>query len=422
MSIYFNSTNNPNSEEKSLRVVKDINRTTCCIVGGGPAGAMMALLLARKKIPVTLLELHKDFDRDFRGDTLHPSILEILDELGLTDHLLQLPHTKISDIKFVVNKVPITVADFGRLNTKYPYLTMLPQARFIEFLICQAKQYPDFQLLMGANVRELIEENGIINGVLYQNEDGWHEVRAPLTVGADGRSSRIRRRADLELIKTSSSIDVLWFRLPRLPRDSAGAYAYFGRCSVMILLDCTYYWQVARVIPKGSYPQIRAAGLDDFRQFIFKTAPAFSEHANHLEDWKQVSMLSVESGCLRRWSRPGVLLIGDAAHVMSPVGGVGINYAIQDSVVAANLLSAPLKSGTLRLNDLQAVQRRREGSVRIIQALQALDQRLVIEKALQSENSFSLPLPLRILLRLPFLNNLLAYLMAFGAWRVHVKN
>jgi 2-polyprenyl-6-methoxyphenol hydroxylase-like FAD-dependent oxidoreductase len=396
-------------------------RTTCCIVGAGPGGAVLALILARQGIDVTLLEAHEDFDRDFRGDTIHPSVLEIMDQLGLADRLLQLRHSKLHSATFVLPDGPLTIADFRRLDTKFPYIAMLPQVDFLEFLTNEAKQYPNFHLLMGASAQELIEEEGEIKGVNYRNLEGWHEVRADLTVGADGRSSRIRLLAGFEPIKTSSPMDILWFRIPRHQQDPEGVLAHLGRGHILILLDRLDQWQVGYVIFKGSFQEVRTAGLASLRRSIAELMVEFPERADHLQDWKQVAVLSVESSRVRRWYRPGLLLIGDAAHVMSPVGGVGINYAVQDAVVAANVLSASLKSGRVTTADLREVQRQREWPTRIIQAIQNLIQRRVVGAALQSSGSFRVPWIIRFLLRIPGLRDLPGRILALGVRRVRLQ-
>src|ERR671932_690891 len=295
-----------NSESSQEHSIVDVQQTSCCIVGGGPAGAVLALLLARQGIPVKLLEVHKDFDREFRGDTIHPSVMEIMDQLGLAERLLELPHTKVHRLTVQTPENTATLADFSHLKTKYPYITVLPQVKFLEFITTEAKRSPNFPLVMGANVQELIEEDGVIRGIRYRGHGGWHEVRSPLVVGADGRFSRLRQLAGFEPIKTSTPMDVLWFR-------------------------------------------------------------------------------SVESSRLPRWYRPGLLLIGDAAHVMSPVGGVGINYAIQDAVVAANVLAEPLRRGQLGTAPLVGVQLARELPTRFIQALQNAMQRRLLATASQTQ-------------------------------------
>jgi 2-polyprenyl-6-methoxyphenol hydroxylase-like FAD-dependent oxidoreductase len=400
----------------------DVQETTCLIIGGGPGGSVLALLLARQGIHVMLLEAHEDFDRDFRGDTIHPSVMEIMDQLGLADRLLELRHSEIHQATIMTPDGPIRLADFSRLKTRFPYIMMLPQVNFLEFVTGEAKRYPNFQLLMGASAQELIEENGVIKGVRYHNQAGWHEVRALLTVGADGRSSRVRRMAELEPVKTSPPMDVLWFRLPRAPSDPEGAFARFGRGQMMVMLDRREQWQVGYVILKGTYQHLREAGMEALRRSIMEMAEGFADRAQQLQDWKQVAVLSVESSRLKRWYLPGLLLIGDAAHVMSPIGGVGINYAIQDAVEAANVLSAPLKAGLVQPGDLGAVQRRREWPTRIIQFIQTQVQRRIIATALDPNQRFKLPLVVRIILRTPLLRDLPARIIAFGVRRVRVSH
>ena len=397
----------------------DVQQTTCCIVGGGPAGVILALLLARQDIPVMLLESHKDFDRDFRGDTIHPSVMEIMEELGLADRLHQLPHSKMRKITVQTNNQQSAAfgADFTRLKTRYPYIMMLPQVKFLEFIIEEAKRYPSFQLVLGANVQELIEEDGVIRGVRYRGHGGWHEIRAALTVGADGRHSRLRQLAGFEAIETSPPMDVLWFRLPRKSDEAEGLNARIGKGHIVAMLDRCDTWQIAYVIPKGGYQKLRAEGLEALRQSVAEVVPELSERVHQLKDWSQIAFLSVESSRLKRWYRPGLLLIGDAAHVMSPVGGVGINYAIQDAVVAANIITEPLKKNHLHLWDLAQVQRQRELPTRIIQGFQSLMQQQILVRALNSEVAFNPP----FFLRLPILRDVIPRLIAFGVSPAHVK-
>lgn len=403
--------------------VCSVAETDCCIIGAGPAGVVLGLLLARRGVSVTLLEAHKDFDREFRGNTINPSVMEIMEELGLVDRLLGLHHTKISQFAIRSTNDPVVFADFRRMVTRYPYILMLPQARFLEFVTAEARKYPNFRLVMGARVKELIEEDGKIRGVRYGGLDDSCEVRARLTVGADGRFSRTRRLAGLEAVKKSVPMDVFWFNLPRKPDDpeDAGAVFRFGPGSLLVLMDHSEHWQVGYIIKKGGYGRLRSAGLPALRRSVAGLAPEFADRVEHLQEWKQGSLLSVESDRLRRWYRPGLLMIGDAAHVVSPVGGIGINLAIQDAVVAANVLGDPLKSGGLRLRDLAAVQRRRELPTRLIQGAQALAQRWVVSGALNASKTFRLPALLRFLLRMPILRDLSARLIAFGAWPVHAR-
>jgi len=416
-SVKETSTNHKTEPQNTAHNILSVEKTTCCIVGGGPAGAILSLLLARQGIPVMLLEAHKDFNRYFRGDTLHSSVLEMMDELGLTDRLLQIRHTKT--YKYITQTAdgPVTFADFSRLKGKYPFMMIMEQVRFLEFIVAEAQRYPNFQLVMGANVQQLIEEDGIIRGVRYRGQGGWHEVRSDMTVGADGRFSRTRQLAGLKLIEHETPIDVLWFRLPRKPNEPEEELGEFGHGCLLVLTNRFEYWQIGYIIPKGYYPQIHASGLEALRQSVAETMPMLADRVDHLKEWKQVALLPVKTGRLKRWYRPGLLLIGDAAHIMSPIGGVGINYAIQDAVVAANVLRHPLKAGQVRQRHLASVQRQRELPTRIIQWFQSLSHEQIIVKTLKSGKPFKPP---KIML-LPVMRDLPAKLMGYGVWPVHVK-
>jgi 2-polyprenyl-6-methoxyphenol hydroxylase-like FAD-dependent oxidoreductase len=397
-----------------------VRRATCCVIGCGPAGAMLGLMLAREGVDVLVLEKHADFLRDFRGDTLHPSTMEIMDELGLADGLLELRHTKAQRITARLPGRTVTVADLGRLKTRHPYITFMPQWDFLDFVTKEAKRYPNFHLEMNAEAKELIQENGVIRGVRYETPDGPREARALLTVDADGRSSPFRQQAGLKMVRTSPPIDVLWFRLSRREGDPEDTFGYAGNGRFMAVINRGDYWQIAYVIRKGEYQSVRAEGLEAFRRSIGEAIPEFADRTEELRDWEAVKLLTVQADRLRRWYRPGLLCIGDAAHAMSPVGGVGINLAVQDAVAAANTLGGPLKAGRVRGRSLMAVQLRRELPTRAIQVLQSFAQRRVVASSLRQGGAPSLPAPARALLRLRPVRGLPARIIAFGIWPVHV--
>jgi 2-polyprenyl-6-methoxyphenol hydroxylase-like FAD-dependent oxidoreductase len=410
--------------QAAVEEIISLQQTSCCIVGGGPAGAVLALLLARRAVPVMLLEMHKDFDREFRGDTIHPSIMEILDQIGLAEKLHQIPHTKISGPTLQFADGPFRPFDLGRLKTRFPYILMIPQVRFLEFITSEAAKFSQFRLVMHANVNHLLEENGAVRGVRYVAPDGMHEIRALLTVGADGRFSQLRRLAGFAPIKTSPPMDVLWFRLPKVPGEpevTGGAFGGIGRGRIFILLERDGYWQAGLVFPKGHYQDLRAQGVEAVRKSLMEIEPRFGKNAEALTDWHQLTLLSVESSRCPRWHKPGLLLIGDAAHVMSPVGGVGINYAIQDAVIAANVLTNPLKSGSISEGDLAEVQRQREFPTRVIQAMQSFMQERLVAGVLRSQQATNVPWQLRALVRIPILRDLPARLIAFGIRRVRLS-
>jgi len=409
----------------STEAIRDTRQTKCCVVGGGPGGMMLALLLARQRVPVTLLEQHKDFDRDFRGDTIHPSTMEVLDQIGLSEPLHKLQHAKIYGPTLRLANTDFSPIDFRRLKTRFPYIFLVPQVRFLDFLAAEASKLPDFRLVMGANVEQLIEEDGQVRGVRYLAADGVHEVRAALTVGADGRFSKIRHLAGFQPIETSAPMDILWFRLPHisgdLPEAEGRVLGGIGIGRVLVVFDRFDYWQVAFVFPKGQYQNLRAAGLESFRRAIVEIEPSFTEHVKAITDWHQCSLLSVESSRCPLWYKPGMTLIGDAAHVMSPIGGLGINYAIQDAVVATNLLAVPLKAERLQVSDLARLQREREWPTRVIQAAQAGLQNRVLATVLRSRTRVKIPWLVRAFFATPVLRDIPARVMAFGVKRVRLK-
>lgn len=412
------SLSNATGDERTSEATK----TNCCIVGGGPAGVMLSLLLARAGVPVTLLEAHKDFDRDFRGDTIHPSTLEVLDQVGLADRLHDLPHAKVRELRIVSPTGVHRLAVFTRLPTRFPYVMIMPQSRFLEFLTDEAKKYPHFRLVMGANVERLIEEDGVVRGVGYRGPNGWCEVRASLTVGTDGRFSRLRKLAALEPVSQSAPMEAMWFRLPRKPEDRHDeATINVGLGYVLVLLGREHEWQGAYVVAKGGYQRLKTDGMSGLQQSIAASVPWLADRVQLLNDWHQVNLLSVEANRLTRWYVHGLLLIGDAAHVMLPVGGVGINCAVADAVEAANVLSEPLRAGRVQDDHLAEVQRRREWLTRVIQRFQSMMQQRIVGQALESPKPFKPPLPLRVILRVPGLRNLPARMMAFGIRRVRLE-
>ena len=402
-------------------MTQEVRHATCCVIGCGPAGAMLGLMLAREGVDVLVLEKHGDFLRDFRGDTLHPSTMEIMDELGLAEGLLDLEHTKAPRIEARLPGRTVTVADLSHLKTRYPFITFMPQWDFLDYVTGEAKRYPNFRLEMKAEAKDLILEDGIVRGVRYETPEGPCEARALLTVAADGRSSPFREQAGLKMVRTSPPIDVLWFRLSRRDGDPEDTFGYAGGGRFMVVINRGEYWQIAYAIRKGDYQKVREDGLEDFRRSVGETIPDLADRTWELQHWEAVKLLSVQADRLRRWHRPGLLCIGDAAHAMSPVGGVGINLAIADAVAAANALAGPLGEGRVHSRDLIAVQLRRELPTRAIQAFQSFAQRRVVSSSLGPDGAPSIPVPARMLLSLRPVRDLAARIIAFGIWPEHVK-
>jgi 2-polyprenyl-6-methoxyphenol hydroxylase-like FAD-dependent oxidoreductase len=397
-------------------------QTSCCVVGGGPAGVLLSLLLARAGVPVVLLEARKDFDRDFRGDTIHPSTLEVLDQIGLADRLHQLPHAKMRELRFITPARVYSMAVFSRLPTRFPYVMIMPQSRFLEFLVAEAKRYPHFRIVMDANVQQLIEEQGVVRGVAYRGADGPCELRAGLTVAADGRFSRLRKLAGLEGVSQSAPMEVIWLRLPRKPRDPGEEGSInIGHGRVIALLGRVDEWQVGYIVAKGGYQKLKRDGIETLHKSIADLVPWLADRVGTITDWHDINVLSVEADRLTRWHRPGLMIIGDAAHVMLPVGGVGINCAIADAVEAANVLAQPLRAGRLEYRHLIEVQRRRERYTQIVQRFQRVMQKRGLGETLEAAKPFSMPLPLRIVLRIPGLRDLPPRVMAFGVRRARLE-
>jgi 2-polyprenyl-6-methoxyphenol hydroxylase-like FAD-dependent oxidoreductase len=393
----------------------------CCIAGGGPAGMMLGYLLARAGVQVLVLEKHADFLRDFRGDTVHPSTLEVMHELGLLQDFLKRPHDEARLITGYIGGVAVPIADFTHLPTRCRFVAFMPQWDFLNFLEEKARAFPAFHLRMQADVDGLVEEAGRVVGVTASTPQGRLQVRAALVVGADGWHSTVRAQAKLPVEDLGSPIDVLWMRLSRQEGDPRQPLGRFDRGRIFVMLDRGDYWQCAFVIAKGGIETVRQRGLDAFRADITAIAPFLRDRVAELKDWNDIKLLTVVVDRLRQWWRPGLLCIGDSAHAMSPVGGVGINLAIQDAVATANLLTGPLLRGEVSEADLARVARRRLLPTRVTQYLQILIQDRVISRVLAGQGPLPRPWPLRLLQRFPVLRRLPARLIGLGIRPEHVR-
>jgi len=394
--------------------------TRCCIAGGGPAGVMLGFLLARAGVDVVVLEKHADFFRDFRGDTIHPSTLELMHELGLLDDFLKVPHQKVERFGMQIGDARLQVVDLTHLPTHCKYIALMPQWDFLDFLAGHGKRYPTFDLRMRAEATDLIEEAGRIVGLRAKTPDGELGIRADLVVGADGRHSTVRQKAGLKSDDFGAPMDVLWFRLSRKPSDQAETFGHVEAGRMMIMLNRGNYWQCAFVIPKGGIERVRAAGLDAFRNAVIGISPFLADRVAELKSFDDVKLLRVAVDRLRRWWRPGLICIGDAAHAMSPVGGVGVNLAIQDAVAAANRLAAPLKAGKASDDDLRAIERRRTFPVRVTQALQLTVQNRVVGRALAGTQRPTPPVLFKLFNIFPLLRRIPARVLALGIRPEHV--
>jgi len=397
-------------------------RYGCCVAGGGPAGMMLGFLLARAGVEVLVLEKHADFLRDFRGDTIHPSTLEVLFELGILKDFLALPHQEVLRFSAQVGEIQVPFADFTHLPTHCKFLAFMPQWDFLDFLAACGKRYPAFHLWMRAEAVGLIEEGGRVVGVEVVTPEGKRDVRADLVVGADGRHSTVRERAALPVREFGAPMDVLWFGISRTPSDPAASMGRLDPGRIFVLINRDRYWQCGYVIPKGTLESLRAAGIEAFRESVAQAAPWARDRVGEIRSWDDVKLLTVQVDRLTRWYRPGLLCLGDAAHAMSPVGGVGINLALQDAVAAANLLSAPLAEGRLGVSDLAKVQKRREWPTRATQWFQLQVQQRVIAPVLGRSTSLELPLIVRLLARYPILRRIPARLIGVGVRPEHVRS
>ena len=396
-------------------------KTDCCIAGGGPAGMMMGFLLARAGVDVVVLEKHADFLRDFRGDTIHPSTLDVMHELGLLDEFLRRPHDELRDVAVRIGQEQAQIADFRHVPAHCKFLMMMPQWDFLDFLAGHARKLPNFHLLMQADARTLQTENGRVTGLVAHTPDGELDVRAALVVGADGRHSTIRAQAGLEPQDFGAPMDVLWMRVARKPDDPPDLFGQIDAGRMLVMIARGDYWQCALLIAKGSFDEVRGRGIGALHQSLLALSPWLGERVKALVDWDQVKLLSVTVDRLREWVRPGLLCIGDAAHAMSPIGGVGINLAVQDAVAAARLLAGPLRDHELDLAALQRVQRRREWPVRVVQRMQITLQNRLIAPVLATSGPVRMPWFLRLVGRSALLRRIPAWFIGVGVRPEHVK-
>jgi 2-polyprenyl-6-methoxyphenol hydroxylase-like FAD-dependent oxidoreductase len=401
--------------------MSEVVHSKCCVVGGGPAGMICGFLFARMGVEVVVLEKHADFLRDFRGDTIHPSTLQIMHELGILEDFLKRPHQEVYELSGQVGKDRLRIADFRHVPTVCKFVALMPQWDFLNFIKEHAQKYPGFHLRMVTKATGVIIENGTVQGVCAEAPGGPVEIRAGLTVGADGRHSVIRESAGLRVLDLGAPMDVMWMRLSRRPSDPGQTFGHFDRGKILVLLNRDNYWQCAFVIPKGQADQVRAKGLPAFREELAGFEPFLRDRVNELQDWKDVSLLTVAVDRLEKWCRPGLLCIGDAAHAMSPVGGVGINLAIQDAVATVNLLGPILKHRLPTESELESVQRRRSFPTRATQRLQVAIQNNIIGTVLSSDKPQTAPWPMKLLDRIEILRRIPARVIGVGFRPEHIR-
>ena len=395
--------------------------TTCCIIGGGPAGIMLGFLLARAGVKVTVLEKHKDFFRDFRGDTIHPSTLDLLHELGLLEKFLTIPHSQVAALSAIVGGERFAIADFSHVPTYCKFIALMPQWDFLDFLASEAARYPSFTLRMGWEATALMSENGVTTGVRASTPDGPVEIPATVTIGCDGRHAISRNAGHLPLNDEGVPIDVLWLKIARQPSDPENALGYINFGRLIILINRNDYFQVGYIIAKGTFPEIQQAGIPAFQQSLERIVPFLAGRTAEIDSWDKVKLLTIQVNRLQEWSSPGLLCIGDAAHAMSPVGGIGINIALQDAVATANILTEALLSNSLTQHHLRQVQDYREPAVRNTQRVQVFAHR-ILDRVLRDNGPIKPPLALRILTHIPGFQNLPARFVGVGLQPQHIKN
>src|SRR5437868_3865370 len=373
------------------------SQTRCVIAGGGPAGMMAGYLLARAGVPVVVLEKHADFNRDFRGDTVHPSTLELMHELGLLDEFLKRPHSKVREVSLQIGDDHLVIGHFEHLPVHRKFIALMPQWDFLDFIADHATRYSGFDLRMRSEATDLLLDNDRVAGVRATTPDGPIEIRADLTVACDGRHSTLRERAGFSVENLRAPMDVMWFRISRKDSDASEVVGHVESGRMLVMLNRNDYWQCAYVIPKGTADEVKHAGLDKFRNSVGDFSPFLRDRLHEIDNWDKVKLLTVEVDRLRRWYRAGLICIGDAAHAMSPIGGVGINLAVQDAVAAANILAEPLRRGTVTIDTLKQIQQRREFPTRVTQRLQIMMQNNVIRPALANNGRPKAPLFMKMM-------------------------